>query len=154
MQVQFLAWLSGLRIWHCCELWCRSQTQLEFHIAVAVASSSSSIWPLAWTPPYATHAALKSQKKKKKSTKGQNPTIISEGLGANAGNYTWSLHSVPTKEVGKPHEPSLLACSTYVPLPSPIYAPPTHLRNQPAFLGVSKGTCYFFSPILQQQESH
>ena len=23
MQVQFLALLSGVRIWHCCKLWCR-----------------------------------------------------------------------------------------------------------------------------------
>ena len=39
--VQSLALLSGLRIWHCHELWCRSQTQLIFGIAVAVVSSSS-----------------------------------------------------------------------------------------------------------------
>ena len=36
-QVQSLASLSGLWIQHCRELLCRSQTQLEFHIAVAVA---------------------------------------------------------------------------------------------------------------------
>ena len=27
---------SGLRIWCCCELWCRSWTQLRSHVAVAV----------------------------------------------------------------------------------------------------------------------
>ena len=37
MQVRSLALLSGLRIHHCCELWCRSQTRLRSHIAVAVA---------------------------------------------------------------------------------------------------------------------
>ena len=33
--------LSGLRIWHCLELWCRSQTQLGSGVAVAVVESSS-----------------------------------------------------------------------------------------------------------------
>ena len=28
--------LSGLRIWRCCELWCRSQAQLGSGVAVAV----------------------------------------------------------------------------------------------------------------------
>ena len=36
MQVRFLAPLSGLRIWHRCELWCGSQMQLGSHVAVAV----------------------------------------------------------------------------------------------------------------------
>ena len=36
-QVWSLALLSGLRIWHCRELWCRSQTQLGACVAVAVA---------------------------------------------------------------------------------------------------------------------
>ena len=31
-----LASLSGLSIWRYCELWCRLQTQLGSHIAVAV----------------------------------------------------------------------------------------------------------------------
>ena len=31
-----LASLSGLGIWHCLELWCRSQMQLGSHVAVAV----------------------------------------------------------------------------------------------------------------------
>ena len=33
--------LSGLRIQHCCELWCRSKTQLRSGVAVAVAVASS-----------------------------------------------------------------------------------------------------------------
>ena len=36
MQVWWLASLSGLRIWHFCELWCRSQMQFGSGIAVAV----------------------------------------------------------------------------------------------------------------------
>ena len=35
-QVWSLALLSRLRIWHCPELWCRSQTWLESGVAVAV----------------------------------------------------------------------------------------------------------------------
>ena len=53
LQVPSLASLSGLRIQHCCELWCRP---------VAVAP----IRPLAWEPPYAASTALKRQKIKKK----------------------------------------------------------------------------------------
>ena len=34
--VRSLALLSGLRIWHCGELWCRSQIRLQSCIAVAV----------------------------------------------------------------------------------------------------------------------
>ena len=34
--VRSLALPSGLRIWHCHELWCRSQTQLRSGVAVAV----------------------------------------------------------------------------------------------------------------------
>ena len=66
MQAQSLALLSGLRNRYCCELWCRSKTQLRSHVAVAVAqiSSYSSIQPLAWESPYAVGAALKNYKKK------------------------------------------------------------------------------------------
>ena len=65
-QVQSLALLSGLRIWHCCERWCWSHTRL----------GSDMLWPwrrlaavapfpcLTWNPPYAEAAALKSKKKK------------------------------------------------------------------------------------------
>ena len=37
LQVRLLASLSGFRIWHCRELWCRSKTWLRSSIAVAVA---------------------------------------------------------------------------------------------------------------------
>ena len=53
LQVQSLALLSGLRIGHCHELWCRSQTQLRSRVAVAMAL----IRPLAWEPPYVTAVA-------------------------------------------------------------------------------------------------
>ena len=41
MQVQSLASLSGLRIWCCHELRCRSQTQLGSDVAVAVVLAGS-----------------------------------------------------------------------------------------------------------------
>ena len=40
-QVGPLASLSGLRIRHCCQLWCRSQTQLKSGVAVAVVQAGS-----------------------------------------------------------------------------------------------------------------
>ena len=41
MQVQSLALISRLRIWHCCELWYTSQIWLGSGVAVAVAVASS-----------------------------------------------------------------------------------------------------------------
>ena len=38
---QSLALISGLRIWHCCEQWCRSQMRLRSRVAVAVAQAGS-----------------------------------------------------------------------------------------------------------------
>ena len=69
MQVQFLVLLSGLRIQHYHELWCRLQTWLRSCLAVAVANSTAPIKPPAWESPYDMAAALKSKKKKKKPNK-------------------------------------------------------------------------------------
>ena len=68
IRVRFLASLSGLRIWCCHELWCRSQTPLGFYdaVAVAVAGTCNSDLTPAWELPYATGLALKSKKKRKK----------------------------------------------------------------------------------------
>ena len=57
--VQSLALLSGLRMRHCCELWCRS-------------AATAPIGPLAWEPSHATGVALekvKRPKNKKQKTK-------------------------------------------------------------------------------------
>ena len=58
-----LALLSGLRIWCCRELWCRSDPALLWlwcrPAAVAL------IRPLAWELPHASGVALKRPKKKK-----------------------------------------------------------------------------------------
>ena len=67
MRVQSLASLGGLRIWHCCELQCRSQTRLHpmllslWHRPVATAL----IWPVAWELPYSVGVSLKWHTQKK-----------------------------------------------------------------------------------------
>lgn len=63
--------LSGLRIWHCRELWCRSQTQLGPGIAVAVVkvgSYSSNLTPSLGTS-ICHRCGLKKQTNKKKKEK-------------------------------------------------------------------------------------
>ena len=60
--------LSGLRIWHCCELWCKLRCGIHPVLLwlwlwcrlVAIAL----IWSLAWEPPYAEGAVWKKKKKK------------------------------------------------------------------------------------------
>ena len=64
MQVQSLALLSGLSIWHCHKLWCKSQTWLRSCIAVAVAH----IQPLARELSYPAGLALKRKEKTKQKT--------------------------------------------------------------------------------------
>ena len=68
LQVQSLAFLSGLRIWRCCELWCRSQTRLDPMLLWLWRrpAATPQIRPLAWEPPYAMGAALEKTKKEKK----------------------------------------------------------------------------------------
>ena len=61
IRVRSLALVSGLRIWCCCELWCRL-------------AAAARIQHIACELPYAMDAALKSQKKKKKPTKKQKKT--------------------------------------------------------------------------------
>ena len=77
MQVRSLALLSGLRIQHCCELWCRLQMCLGSCVALAVArlAAVTPIRPLVWEPPYAAGVALekaKRQKTKNKNTRAHN----------------------------------------------------------------------------------
>ena len=67
MHVWSLALLSGLRSQCCSEWWCRSQMWLASHVAVVQASIYSSIsTPLTWEISYASGAALKSKKEKRK----------------------------------------------------------------------------------------
>ena len=74
LRVRSLASLSGLKIWHYRELWCRWQTKLRSGVAVAVAQAVAPVRPLAWEPPYAAGVALKSKKKKeRKKEKRKHP---------------------------------------------------------------------------------
>ena len=68
LPVGSLALLNGLRILCGHELWCTLQAWLKAGIAVAVAGSCAQTQPLAWEPPYATGAALKGKKEKRKKT--------------------------------------------------------------------------------------
>ena len=67
LQVRSLASLSGLRIWHCRELWCRSQMQLGSGVAVALAEASSNSSD--WTPSLGTSVCCRYGPKKTKKTK-------------------------------------------------------------------------------------
>ena len=67
LRVQSLASISGLRIWCCCELWCRSQTQLGSCVAVAVMPACSCRSD--WTPSLGTCICLKETKNKKTKQK-------------------------------------------------------------------------------------
>ena len=60
-----------VRIWHCHELWYRSQTQLGSDVAVAVTGNYSSNW----TPSLETSACLRCDpKKQKKERKKEKAT--------------------------------------------------------------------------------
>ena len=62
--VRSLALFSGLRIWHCHKLQCRSQSQLRSQVVVAMTQAAvAPVQPPAWELPYATGAPLKRQKK-------------------------------------------------------------------------------------------
>ena len=54
--VQSMASISGLGIWHCCELWCRSQMQVKSGIAVAVMQASG--YSSDYTPSLGTSICL------------------------------------------------------------------------------------------------
>ena len=89
LRVRSLALLSGLRMQHCHELWCRSQTWLGSRVAVGCGvggrhgSDPVLLWlwrrlvatalirPLAWDPPYAVGAAQEIAKKRQKNKKNK-----------------------------------------------------------------------------------
>ena len=67
LRVQSPASFSGLQIWHCHELWCRSQSWLRSCIAVAVAQASSCSSNL--TPNLGTSICHRCSPKKEKKKK-------------------------------------------------------------------------------------
>ena len=72
MWVLSLISLSELRIQHCHELWCRSQTQLDPVLLWLWCRlvATALIRPLAWKPPSAMGVALKRQRKKERLDQG------------------------------------------------------------------------------------
>ena len=83
MRVQSLASLSGVRIWHSCELWCRLQTRPGSSIAMAVdiGWQVALIWPLAWEFPYAETMALKSKKASKQTKTEYRSSLMAQCVG-------------------------------------------------------------------------
>ena len=82
--------LSGLRLWHCHELWCRSQVQLESGIAVVWRrlKAAALIRPLAWGTSICLRFGPKETKNKKKTNKkhlfkdwGKGHIIFRESIG-------------------------------------------------------------------------
>ena len=72
-----MALLSGLGIWRCRELWCRSQRQLGSCFAALPAVVL--IRPLEWELPHATDAALTKKRKRKKKKKKERKEGRKEG---------------------------------------------------------------------------
>ena len=71
-----MASLSGLKIWCCHELWCRSQTKLGSDVAVAVVYAvicSSDSTP-SWELSYALGAVLKNKKQQQKKKAHLKPS--------------------------------------------------------------------------------
>ena len=68
LQVQSLALLSGLRVWHCrsCGVGHRCGLDLALLWLWCRPAATALIRPLAWQPPYAAGAALKRQNTVKK----------------------------------------------------------------------------------------
>ena len=68
IQVRSLVSLSVLRIWCCLEMWCRLQTRLGFHVAVALADGSciSDVTPGLGTSICRGCSPKKKKKKRKK----------------------------------------------------------------------------------------
>ena len=116
-QVQSLTLLSGLGIWCCGKLWCRSQTQLGSRIAVLLwlwcrLAAAAPIWPLAWEPSYATSLALK-----RKKTKKQKKTRYAPSL-------KWLIDGYPAKWIQ-----SMESWDRIIPLPLLRFLTVTKLLN-------------------------
>ena len=67
LQVPSLALLSGLRIQHCRELWCRLQTWLRSRVAVGLVQASG--YSSDWTPGRGTSICRRSGPRKGKKPK-------------------------------------------------------------------------------------
>ena len=119
MQIPSLASLSGLRIGHCRELWCRSRRGSDLALLQlwCRAAAVALIGPLAWEPPYATGAALKRQKdkkKKKKKKKERKEKKKESGVGA-FWFHPGPLQAAPTRGRRPPRQPRCYLLVNSVP---------------------------------------
>ena len=131
-QVRPLASLTGLRVWHCRELWYRSQTRLQPSIAVAVGCWSAAtglIRPLAWEPPYATGMALKKKAKKNKKQKKKKCPLQDKRKKDNAGE-------------GCPELSLVFRCLVVGQVPPSTFSPPNRVAGakQSALNGTEERT--------------
>ena len=84
------ALLSGLKIWHCCELWYighRCSSDLVLLWLWCRLAAAALIQPLAWEFPYAVGAALKQKKK------GKELSLVFD-VSWHLGGLQWTLRSV------------------------------------------------------------
>ena len=96
MQVRSLASLSGLRIQHCHELWCRSQMQLRSGIAMA--GSCSSYWtPSLGTSIYCKYGPKKTTKQTRLSKWEEAKSIYSAPATYSKGVSHRDLHLAMTQ---------------------------------------------------------
>ena len=79
-QVRYLVSLSGLRIWHCRELWCgrRLGSDLALLWLWRRPAATALIRPLAWEPLYASGAALEKTKKNQEEHSRQGSYLVIE----------------------------------------------------------------------------
>ena len=67
-----MALLSGLRIWRCCEPWCRlADAARILGCCGSGVGTVAPIRPLVWEPPYTTGEAQEIAKRPKKKKKDQ-----------------------------------------------------------------------------------
>ena len=100
VQVQSLASISGLRNWHCHELWCRLQMCLGSHIALAVVSAGGYSSDL--TPSLGSSICHRCSPKR---TKKRRVRIVSSkwSLPAHPCGYQGPWQMPPTKTEGMEH---------------------------------------------------
>ena len=91
---QSLASLSGLRIQHCHEPWCRSQMLLGSGLLWRRPAATAPIGPLAQEPPYTAGGALKS---KTKQTNKKHLRNLYESKQEFPGQAQWVKDSVLAK---------------------------------------------------------
>ena len=86
--VRSLASFSGLRMWHCHELWCRPAAVVP-------------IRPLAWEPPYVRGVALKRKGKKKKKEREKRKLKQHRHQDITFYLVDWQKFKILTDSVGK-----------------------------------------------------